>query len=108
MEACDITTSSVSFLSCSCSHLIIEHGTKKSDGPSLSHQGPGKKKKKRASGSPFQDVEAGFSLGGPATDKDGRSASCCHVTVNASSVRILLCLFIIDSDYFIHSSCITS
>uniref|UniRef100_A0A8D3C3Q8 Ankyrin repeat domain-containing protein 26 n=1 Tax=Scophthalmus maximus TaxID=52904 RepID=A0A8D3C3Q8_SCOMX len=53
-----------------CSLLIIEHGTQRNDGPSLSHQGLGKKKKKLLSGSPFQDVEAGFSLGGPATDKD--------------------------------------
>ncbi|XP_069384329.1 ankyrin repeat domain-containing protein 26 isoform X4 [Paralichthys olivaceus] len=58
-----------------CSHLIIEHGTQRSDGPSLSHQGLGKKKKKKALGSPFQDLEAGFSLGGPATDKDGNGAN---------------------------------
>ncbi|XP_060932800.1 ankyrin repeat domain-containing protein 26 [Limanda limanda] len=72
-----------------CSHLIIEHGTQRSDGPSLSHQAPGKKKKKRASGSPFQDVEAGFSLGGPATDKDGfednsQSESLSRVSKSAS------------------------
>ncbi|XP_039988810.1 ankyrin repeat domain-containing protein 26 isoform X2 [Xiphias gladius] len=53
-----------------CSLLIIEHGTQRNDGPSLSHQGPNQKKKKMLLGSPFQDVEAGFSLGGPATDKD--------------------------------------
>ncbi|XP_040894536.1 ankyrin repeat domain-containing protein 26 isoform X5 [Toxotes jaculatrix] len=53
-----------------CSLLIIEHGTQRNDGPSLSHQDPSKKKKKMLLGSPFQDVEAGFSLGGPATDKD--------------------------------------
>ncbi|XP_056243414.1 ankyrin repeat domain-containing protein 26 isoform X8 [Seriola aureovittata] len=53
-----------------CSLLIIEHGTQRNDGPSMSHLGPGKNKKKMLLGSPFQDVEAGFSLGGPATDKD--------------------------------------
>ncbi|XP_078139397.1 ankyrin repeat domain-containing protein 26 isoform X2 [Centroberyx gerrardi] len=53
-----------------CSHLIIEHGTKRNAMPSLSHQVPSKKKKKMLLGSPSQDVEAGFSLGGPATDKD--------------------------------------
>ncbi|XP_062276972.1 ankyrin repeat domain-containing protein 7-like [Scomber scombrus] len=53
-----------------CSLLIIEHGTQRKDGPSLS-QGPSKKKNKTLLGSPSQDVEAGFSLGGPATDKDG-------------------------------------
>ncbi|XP_068458808.1 ankyrin repeat domain-containing protein 26 isoform X2 [Clinocottus analis] len=53
-----------------CSLLIIEHSTQRNDGPSLSNQGPSKKKKKTLLGSPSQDVEAGFSLGGPATDKD--------------------------------------
>ncbi|KAM3870152.1 LOW QUALITY PROTEIN: ankyrin repeat domain-containing protein 26 [Diretmus argenteus] len=53
-----------------CSHLIIEHGTKRNAMPSPSHQVPGKKKKKTLLGSPSLDVEAGFSLGGPATDKD--------------------------------------
>ncbi|XP_069384346.1 ankyrin repeat domain-containing protein 26 isoform X19 [Paralichthys olivaceus] len=72
-----------------CSHLIIEHGTQRSDGPSLSHQGLGKKKKKKALGSPFQDLEAGFSLGGPATDKDGfednsQSESLSRVSKSAS------------------------
>ncbi|XP_031724441.1 ankyrin repeat domain-containing protein 26 isoform X2 [Anarrhichthys ocellatus] len=53
-----------------CSLLIIEHSTQRNDGPSLSNQGPIKKKKKALLGSPSQDIEAGFSLGGPATDKD--------------------------------------
>ncbi|XP_032379301.1 ankyrin repeat domain-containing protein 26 isoform X5 [Etheostoma spectabile] len=53
-----------------CSLLIIEHSTQRNDGPPLSHQGQSKKKTKQLLGSPFQDVEAGFSLGGPATDKD--------------------------------------
>ncbi|XP_028287089.1 ankyrin repeat domain-containing protein 26 [Parambassis ranga] len=52
-----------------CSLLINEHGTQRKDGASLSHQGPSNKKTK-VLGSPSQDVEAGFSLGGPATDKD--------------------------------------
>ncbi|XP_029993445.1 ankyrin repeat domain-containing protein 26 isoform X3 [Sphaeramia orbicularis] len=53
-----------------CSLLIIEHGTQKNDGSSLLHQDGSKKKKKILLGSPSQDAEAGFSLGGPATDKD--------------------------------------
>ncbi|XP_051237406.1 ankyrin repeat domain-containing protein 26 isoform X14 [Dicentrarchus labrax] len=58
-----------------CSLLIIEHSTQKNDGQSLSHQGPSKKKKKMLLGSPSQVVEAGFSLGGPATDKDEHGAN---------------------------------
>ncbi|XP_039882183.1 ankyrin repeat domain-containing protein 26 isoform X3 [Simochromis diagramma] len=53
----------------SCSHLIIEHDTQRSDRASLSHQDLSKKKKKMLS-APSQDLEAGFSLGGPATDRD--------------------------------------
>lgn len=53
----------------SCSHLIIEHDTQRSDRASLSHQDLSKKKKKMLS-TPSQDLEAGFSLGGPATDRD--------------------------------------
>ncbi|CAB1323667.1 unnamed protein product, partial [Coregonus sp. 'balchen'] len=51
----------------SCSHLIIEHGTKRKSMPSPAHA-PAKKKRASMLGSPSQ--EAGFSLGGPATDKD--------------------------------------
>ncbi|GAA6223902.1 ankyrin repeat domain-containing protein 26-like isoform X1 [Lates japonicus] len=58
-----------------CSVLIIERGTQMNDGLSLSQQGPSKKKKRMLLGSPFQDVEAGFSLGGPATDKDEHGAN---------------------------------
>uniref|UniRef100_A0AAZ1Y196 Ankyrin repeat domain-containing protein 26-like n=1 Tax=Oreochromis aureus TaxID=47969 RepID=A0AAZ1Y196_OREAU len=53
----------------SCSHLIIEHDTQRTDRASLSHQDLSKKKKKMLS-TPSQDLEAGFSLGGPATDRD--------------------------------------
>ena len=35
-------------------------------------------------GSPAQDVEAGFSLGGPATDKDGRDISFHQIIVSES------------------------
>ncbi|XP_031657129.1 ankyrin repeat domain-containing protein 26 isoform X6 [Oncorhynchus kisutch] len=48
-----------------CSHLIIEHGTKRKSMPS-----PAPAKKKRASMLCSPSEEAGFSLGGPATDKD--------------------------------------
>uniref|UniRef100_A0A3Q3ABI5 Si:ch211-272n13.3 n=1 Tax=Kryptolebias marmoratus TaxID=37003 RepID=A0A3Q3ABI5_KRYMA len=60
-----------------CSHLIIEHSTQKTN---VSRQGPSKKKKML--GSPSHDVEAGFSLGGPAIDKDGRLFFICFMTVN--------------------------
>ncbi|KAK0133972.1 Ankyrin repeat domain-containing protein 7 [Merluccius polli] len=53
-----------------CSHLIIEHGTKRNGVPSPSHQVPSRKKKKGLLGSPPHGAEAGFSLGGPAIDKD--------------------------------------
>ncbi|XP_024865994.1 ankyrin repeat domain-containing protein 26 isoform X8 [Kryptolebias marmoratus] len=53
-----------------CSHLIIEHSTQKTN---VSRQGPSKKKKML--GSPSHDVEAGFSLGGPAIDKDEHGAN---------------------------------
>uniref|UniRef100_A0A8C8G4N4 Ankyrin repeat domain-containing protein 26-like n=1 Tax=Oncorhynchus tshawytscha TaxID=74940 RepID=A0A8C8G4N4_ONCTS len=50
-----------------CSHLIIEHGTKRKSMPSPAHA-PAKKKRASMLCSPSE--EAGFSLGGPATDKD--------------------------------------
>ncbi|XP_045543999.1 ankyrin repeat domain-containing protein 26 isoform X14 [Salmo salar] len=50
-----------------CSHLIIEHGTKRKSMPSPAHA-PAKKKQASMLCSPSE--EAGFSLGGPATDKD--------------------------------------
>ncbi|XP_049330498.1 ankyrin repeat domain-containing protein 26 isoform X4 [Astyanax mexicanus] len=49
-----------------CSHLIIEHGTKRKALQSPSHLPSSKKKQTSLLGSP----EAGFSLGGPALDKD--------------------------------------
>ncbi|XP_026221814.1 ankyrin repeat domain-containing protein 26 isoform X4 [Anabas testudineus] len=58
-----------------CSLLIIEHGTQRNDGSSLSHKGQSKKKKAMLLGSPSQDAEVGFSLGGPATDKDEHGAN---------------------------------
>ncbi|XP_075998326.1 ankyrin repeat domain-containing protein 26 isoform X3 [Genypterus blacodes] len=50
-----------------CSLLITEHGTKKN---AMSLSQVSSKKRKALLGSPSHDVEAGFSLGGPATDKD--------------------------------------
>ncbi|XP_066524584.1 ankyrin repeat domain-containing protein 26 [Hoplias malabaricus] len=49
-----------------CSHLIIEHGTKRKTLQSPSHIASSKNKQASQLGSP----EAGFSLGGPALDKD--------------------------------------
>ncbi|KAF6716563.1 Ankyrin repeat domain-containing protein 26 [Oryzias melastigma] len=56
-----------------CSLLIIEHETQKTAGASASHRG--QKKKKPALASPSHDAEAGFSLGGPASDKDELGAN---------------------------------
>lgn len=97
-------TLSLSCLSCSCSLLIIEHGTQMNDGPSLSNQGPGKKKKKPTLGSPSQDAEARFSLGGPASDKDGREICCWSRWKWWEDIIMTFCYWL----YFIYSSCITS
>uniref|UniRef100_A0A1A7Z6V5 Ankyrin repeat domain 30B n=1 Tax=Nothobranchius furzeri TaxID=105023 RepID=A0A1A7Z6V5_NOTFU len=51
-----------------CSLLITEHATQRTGGALVLNQGPSKKKK--GLGNPSQDVEAGLSLGGPATDKN--------------------------------------
>ncbi len=59
--------------------------------------------------SPSHDVEAGFSLGGPATDKDGRDAHFYYKIVIDSGVGMsVLCLFVFDFNCLIYSSCITS
>lgn len=93
---------------CSCSVLITEHSTQKNNGQSLSQQGLSKKKKKTLLGSPSQDVEAGFSLGGPATDKYGRYMLSSHAGDAYSVVRVFsLWEFVIDHDYFIYPPCIT-
>ncbi|XP_078787864.1 ankyrin repeat domain-containing protein 26 isoform X21 [Oryzias latipes] len=52
-----------------CSLLIIEHGTQKTNGASASQRGQ-KTKKRTTLASSSHDVEAGFSLGGPAIDKE--------------------------------------
>ncbi|XP_043083712.1 ankyrin repeat domain-containing protein 26 isoform X2 [Puntigrus tetrazona] len=52
-----------------CSHLIIEHGTKRRSVQSPSHFTASKKKQTSALGSPG-GVGAGLALGGPAVDKD--------------------------------------
>ncbi|XP_017160781.1 ankyrin repeat domain-containing protein 26 isoform X3 [Poecilia reticulata] len=52
----------------SCSLLITEYGTKRTHRASVSY--PGSYKKKKPPSIPFHDPEPGFSLGGPATDKD--------------------------------------
>lgn len=94
----------LSSLFVSCSHLIIEHDTQRSDRASLSHQDLSKKKKKMLS-APSQDLEAGFSLGGPATDRDGMQFILSHQSHWKS---LLSCLLIIDFGHFTYSSCITS
>ncbi|KAG7455850.1 hypothetical protein MATL_G00245450 [Megalops atlanticus] len=53
-----------------CSHLIIEHGTKRKSQSSPSHLAPGKKKRAAMLGSPGPGVEAGPALGGPAVDRE--------------------------------------
>ncbi|XP_017160780.1 ankyrin repeat domain-containing protein 26 isoform X2 [Poecilia reticulata] len=52
----------------SCSLLITEYGTKRTHRASVSY--PGSYKKKKPPSIPFHDPEPGFSLGGPATDKE--------------------------------------
>ncbi|XP_023202649.1 ankyrin repeat domain-containing protein 26-like isoform X1 [Xiphophorus maculatus] len=52
----------------SCCLLITEYGTKRTHRASVSRPGP--YKKKRPPSIPFHDPEPGFSLGGPATDKE--------------------------------------
>lgn len=51
--------------------MIIEHGTKRKFVHSPSQHNSSKKKRTSMLGSVSGDMEAGFSLGGPATDKDG-------------------------------------
>ncbi|XP_036374400.1 uncharacterized protein si:ch211-272n13.3 [Megalops cyprinoides] len=53
-----------------CSHLIIEHGTKRKSQSSPSHLAPGKKKRAAMLGSPGPGVETGPALGGPAMDRE--------------------------------------
>uniref|UniRef100_A0A8C1SFZ3 Si:ch211-272n13.3 n=1 Tax=Cyprinus carpio TaxID=7962 RepID=A0A8C1SFZ3_CYPCA len=55
-----------------CSHLIIEHGTKRRSLQSPSHFTASKKKQTSVLGSPG-GIGAGLALGGPALDKDGES-----------------------------------
>ncbi|XP_078787863.1 ankyrin repeat domain-containing protein 26 isoform X20 [Oryzias latipes] len=57
-----------------CSLLIIEHGTQKTNGASASQRGQ-KTKKRTTLASSSHDVEAGFSLGGPAIDKEEHGAN---------------------------------
>ncbi|XP_073798594.1 ankyrin repeat domain-containing protein 26 isoform X24 [Danio rerio] len=57
-----------------CSHLIIEHGTKKRALQSPSHFTANKKKRTSALGSPG-GLGAGLPLGGPALDKDAAGSS---------------------------------
>ncbi|XP_077567502.1 ankyrin repeat domain-containing protein 26 [Stigmatopora nigra] len=54
-----------------CALLITEHGTQTRQGTSSpSHQGPSKIKSKRESGNASRGSLSGFSVGGPATDKE--------------------------------------
>uniref|UniRef100_A0A673I2F0 Uncharacterized protein n=1 Tax=Sinocyclocheilus rhinocerous TaxID=307959 RepID=A0A673I2F0_9TELE len=55
-----------------CSHLIIEHGTKRRSLQSPSHFTASKKKQTSVLGSPG-GIGADLALGGPALDKDGES-----------------------------------
>ncbi|XP_059402528.1 ankyrin repeat domain-containing protein 26-like isoform X8 [Carassius carassius] len=57
-----------------CSHLIIEHGTKRRSLQSPSHFTGSKKKPTSVLGSPG-GIGAGLSLGGPALDKDAAGSS---------------------------------
>uniref|UniRef100_A0A672RVS5 Ankyrin repeat domain-containing protein 26-like n=1 Tax=Sinocyclocheilus grahami TaxID=75366 RepID=A0A672RVS5_SINGR len=57
-----------------CSHLIIEHGTKRRSLQSPSHFTASKKKQTSVLGSPG-GIGAGLALGGPALDKDAAGSS---------------------------------
>ncbi|XP_057693531.1 ankyrin repeat domain-containing protein 26 isoform X2 [Corythoichthys intestinalis] len=52
-----------------CALLITEHGTQMEQA-TLSHPGPSKKKSKSETGNAPRPLLSGFSVGGPATDKD--------------------------------------
>lgn len=101
----------------SCSLLIIEHGTQKDSGPSVSHRCLSQKKKKTTKallGSPTHDAEAGFSLGGPATDRYGTDARLSRHSSSSSSLAGDECvrtpatvrLCDTDSDCLICPSCL--
>ncbi|XP_041110509.1 ankyrin repeat domain-containing protein 26-like isoform X2 [Polyodon spathula] len=53
-----------------CSHLIIEHGTKKRPPQSPHFYGTSKVKGASVFGSPVRGTMSGFAVGGPATDKE--------------------------------------
>ncbi|XP_030628026.1 ankyrin repeat domain-containing protein 26 [Chanos chanos] len=53
-----------------CSHLIIEHGTKRKSLQSPSHSVPDKKKRMSMLSSHTGGADAGFAIAGPALDKD--------------------------------------
>ncbi|XP_058883300.1 ankyrin repeat domain-containing protein 26-like isoform X3 [Acipenser ruthenus] len=53
-----------------CSHLIIEHGTKKRPPQSPHFYGTSKVKGASVFSSPIRGTESGFAVGGPATDKE--------------------------------------
>ncbi|XP_049578513.1 ankyrin repeat domain-containing protein 26 isoform X5 [Syngnathus scovelli] len=53
-----------------CAILITEHSTQRNRAASLSHPGPSKKKSKSELGNASPALETGFSVGGPAIDKD--------------------------------------
>ncbi|RXM30469.1 Ankyrin repeat domain-containing protein 26 [Acipenser ruthenus] len=56
-----------------CSHLIIEHGTKKR--PPQSPHGTSKVKGASVFSSPIRGTESGFAVGGPATDKEEKDGA---------------------------------
>ncbi|MGH0175067.1 UNVERIFIED_CONTAM: hypothetical protein FKN15_069735 [Acipenser sinensis] len=62
-----------------CSHLIIEHGTKKR--PPQSPHGTSKVKGASVFSSPIHGTESGFAVGGPATDKEGEVPGGSRVSV---------------------------
>lgn len=67
-----------------CSHLIIEHGTKRRSLQSPSHFTKSKKKQTSVLGSPG-GIVAGLPLGGPALDKDGETI--CKMVFSVVCVR---------------------
>ncbi|XP_058841817.1 ankyrin repeat domain-containing protein 26-like isoform X2 [Acipenser ruthenus] len=69
-----------------CSHLIIEHGTKKR--PPQSPHGTSKVKGASVFSSPIRGTESGFAVGGPATDKEELQQSPKHQSGAGDSGKV--------------------
>ncbi|KAK1169081.1 ankyrin repeat domain-containing protein 26-like isoform X2 [Acipenser oxyrinchus oxyrinchus] len=71
-----------------CSHLIIEHGTKKRPPQSPHFYGTSKVKGASVFSSPIRGTESGFTVGGPATDKEELQQSPKHQSGAGDSGKV--------------------